>query len=177
MWVLAGYSAATTGKVGRSHPRHAGWHSHSFLCQLRRKRQSKTLTVDGESTASLHVSRKERGTVLEGSHLLNPPRQVCPTRAVIPSRALARGDSTATEESPPSCARSTAAWRPRSGLLRLRWHRPPGHAPLPKSGLQSGPARHAEFQPVSKGLEVLRRGCHPRKAAADTRPGHLEQAM
>ena len=29
--------------------------------------------VDGKSTTSLPVSRKERGTVLEGSHLLKTP--------------------------------------------------------------------------------------------------------
>ena len=54
----------------------------------RRKRQPRTLTVDCESTASLPVSRKERGTVLEGPHLLNPPLPRLPNRAAAPSGAL-----------------------------------------------------------------------------------------
>ena len=37
--------------------------------------------MDGESTMSLPVSRKEQGTVLEGSHLLKTPLPSLPTRS------------------------------------------------------------------------------------------------
>ena len=52
-----------------------------------RRRRPKPLTVDGESPASLLVSRKEQGTVLEGSHLPKTPRQVqtC-LQALLPAR-------------------------------------------------------------------------------------------
>ena len=46
--------------------------------------------MDGESTTSLPVARKERGTVLEGSHLLtfplpNLPNKTCRTRRGVGS--------------------------------------------------------------------------------------------
>ena len=44
--------------------------------------------MDGKSTASLPVSRKERGTVLEGSHLLPPPLPSVPDESCRTLRGI-----------------------------------------------------------------------------------------
>ena len=108
---------ARTGARSRHTPAHQGqcdvffWGGGDWS---RSKRQPGALIVNGESTTSLPVSRKERGTVSEGSHLLKTPLPTLPNKSCRTLRGVAswaRVIACACRDLPdPGCAQCRACW-------------------------------------------------------------------